>query len=43
MNTNIDALVNYSVYNAGMKKSLLDKIFFMDKGSIFLFFKQKRR
>lgn len=24
-------ITNYSVYNAGMKKSLLDKIFFMDK------------
>ena len=31
MNINETALVDYAAYNAGMKKSLLDKIFFMDK------------
>jgi len=30
-NTNMNEISDYAIYNAGMKKSLLDKIFFMDK------------
>lgn len=37
MNIKETSLVNYAVYNAGMKKSLLDKIFFMDKVDAELF------